>query len=182
MEWLIIVLVLMLIVSPVLWLKPKPRQKRIAGLRNTVMKAGIKVKLDKPPLNNDPGLMPSYRWPYPADYPGATFVLVREDEASNALKVFRPGWRWRIEPLRPLPAGVTERLEYLLTRLPRDAIVIESNREALKLWWDESQDGERFTSYLDDFNYLRKHLAGRPDAPAPRWQGFQHLRDGEPRE
>lgn len=182
MEWLIIVLVLLLIVSPVLWLKPNPRQKRIADLRDTVIKAGIKVKLEKPPLHGDSTLMPCYRWPYPQQYPGARFVLVREDEATEALKVFRPGWRWRVEPLRPLPSGVADRLAYLLTRLPRDAVVVESDRDALMLWWQESQDGERFASYLDDFSYLRKHLAGRPDDTSTRWQGFQHLRDGEPRE
>lgn len=172
MEWLLIIVLMLLIISPVMWLRPTPRQKRLVRLRDVAIKAGVKVKLEKPPLHDVTTSMPCYRWTYPPQHPGPRFLLVRSAEASASLKEFRPGWRWRIEPLRPLPEAVDYRLGELLTRLPQDALVIESDRNALTLWWWESQGGERFASYLDDFGFLCQQLAGRPDQPAPRQVGF----------
>ncbi len=163
MTWLFILLVLLLVVSPVMWLKPSPRQRRVSALRTAAIKTGLTVKLEKPPLHGIETAMPAYRWRYPQDRPGPDFVLVRDDHASAALKSFAHGWRWRREPLRPLPEALESRLKALLERLPQDAIVVESHRHALALWWWESQDFSRFSTYLEDFVALRDGLAGRPD-------------------
>lgn len=163
MEWLIIVLVLMFVIAPVMWLKPSPRQARVSRLRTAATQEGVTVKLAKPPLHEVRGTMPSYRWTYPPQRPGPRFMLVRNEKASEALKTFRPGWRWRIEPLRPLPAAAEDHLVTLLERLPQDALVLESDREALTMWWYESQQGERFVAYAQNFAALRDALAGRPD-------------------
>jgi len=165
MAWLIILVSVMLVISPALWLKPNPRQKRVARMRTAMNRAGVTVKLGRPPLHDIKGVIPHYRWPYPPQQPGPDFMLVRDTEAGPALKPFRHGWYWRFEPLRPLPAGAEAPLEALLTRLPLDALVLESNRTALGLWWWESQDAERFSRYLKDFTALRDALAGHPDYP-----------------
>lgn len=166
MTWLFIMLVLLLVVSPVMWLKPSPRQRRVSALRTAAIKTGLTVKLENPPLHGIETAMPAYRWRYPQDRPGPDFVLVRDDHASAALKSFAHGWRWRREPLRPLPEALESRLKELLERLPQDAIVVESYRHALALWWWESQDFSRFSTYLEDFVSLRDGLAGRPDDSA----------------
>lgn len=163
MVWVVILLVLMLMVAPVLWLKPSPRQRRIVPLRNAAAKAGVKVVLEKPPLHGIDTAMPGYRWHYPVDAPGPRFVLVRASEASDVLKPSVADWRWRVEPLRPLSEAARMPLEALLTRLPQDALVIESNEYAITLWWWESQTAERFLSYADDFRRLRDALAGHAD-------------------
>ncbi|MGQ4880495.1 preprotein translocase subunit YajC [Billgrantia sp. LNSP4103-1] len=163
MVWIGILLVLMLMVSPVLWLKPSPRQRRIIPLRNAAVKAGVKVVMEKPPLHGEQTAMPGYRWSYPTDTPGPSFLLVRASEASDVLKRYVADWRWRIEPLRPLPEAARKPLEALLTRLPQDALVIESNEDSITLWWWESQTAERFQTYLDDFRRLRDALAGHAD-------------------
>lgn len=107
--------------------------------------------------------MPGYRWTYPGDTPGPRFVLVRVSESSDILKPYLADWRWRIEPLRPLPEAAQKPLEALLTRLPQDALVIESSEYSLTLWWWESQTAERFLTYVDDFRQLRNALAGHAD-------------------
>lgn len=165
MSWLIILFVVALAVSPVMWLKPSPRQRRLAKLRNRATQAGVKVELAEPPLHAAGKQMPSYRWRYPQNLPGPHFVLVREEVASSVLKPFRHGWRWRTEPLRGLPDDAMQRLDSLLARLPQDAMVLESQRSALVLWWYESQAAERFASYLSDFEALRSELEGHPDEP-----------------
>ncbi|PXX99732.1 preprotein translocase subunit YajC [Halomonas sp. LBP4] len=165
MTWLIILFVLMLVVSPVMWLRPSPRQRRVADLRSEAMKTGLSIKLEAPPLHDTRTAMPAYRWHYPQERPGPDFVLVRDSESADSLKPYAHGWRWRKEPLRPLPEALEERFRGLLSRLPRDALVIESNHRALTLWWWESQDFSRFATYLEDFTALRDGLAGRPDDP-----------------
>ena len=163
MEWLLIVFVVMLVAAPVMWLQPSPRQKRQMQLRNRAREHGVEVKIEPPPLHHFKGAMPAYRWRYPVDEPGPDFLLVREGEASEALEPYHSGWRWRIAPLRPLPDEVNHRLKALLERLPQDALVLQSNETALILWWWESQTGERFASYVDEFRRLRDDLRGRAD-------------------
>ncbi|WP_254275278.1 preprotein translocase subunit YajC [Halomonas sp. 3H] len=165
MAWFFILFALMLVISPVMWLKPSPRQRRIADLRSQVMRAGVSVKLESPPLHGIKTAMPVYRWHYPQERPGPDFLLVRDSHAADALKPFAHGWRWRHEPLRPLPAPLETRLRSLLGRLPQDALVVESGARALGLWWHESQGFERVSTYLEDFQALRDGLAGRPDDP-----------------
>jgi hypothetical protein len=165
MVWAMIGLVLLLMVAPVMWLKPSPRQRRIVPLRNAAAKAGVKVKLEAPPLHGFGTAMPGYRWHYPVDSPGPRFLLVRDSEASDALKPYVAGWRWRIEPLRALPASAREPLEALLMRLPQDALVVESSEAGITLWWWESQGAERFQTYVADFRRMRDALAGRADRP-----------------
>ena len=165
MIWLIILLTMFLVISPVIWLKPNPRQKRVGSLRNAAMQTGLKVTLRVPPLHGEKTPMPAYRWPYPPRQPGPDFMLVRDSHAAEALKPFAHDWRWRKEPLRPLPEALEARLKRLLERLPQDALVVESEADALTLWWQESQGFARFSTYLEDFEALRDGLAGRPDDP-----------------
>ncbi|MDR5899757.1 preprotein translocase subunit YajC [Halomonas vilamensis] len=165
MEWLLIVFVLMLVAAPVMWLQPSPRQKRQMQLRKRAREHGVEVKIEPPPLHYFKGTMPAYRWRYPMDEPGPDFLLVREEEASEELASYHSGWRWRIAPLRPLPDEVDFRLKALLERLPQDAVVLQSNEAALILWWWESQTGERFVTYVEDFQQLRDGLRGRADRP-----------------
>ncbi|MBR2514999.1 MAG: preprotein translocase subunit YajC [Halomonas sp.] len=174
MEWLIIVLILMFVIAPVMWLKPSPKQKRQMALRERARKQGVTIKMDKPPLHHFRGTMPAYRWYYPQDAPGPTFVLLREGSASEALELYHAGWRWRIAPLRTLPDNATEPFKALLERLPQDALVIESTPRSLTLWWWESQNAERFSTYLDDFRQLKSALGGLSDKPVSKPLGTQY--------
>ena len=165
MDWLIIVFILMLVIAPVMWLKPSPRQKRQQVLRSQISKQGVSIKLEKPPLHHFRGTMPAYRWHYPPQEQGPDFLLVRDSNASEALTSFHAGWRWRIAPLRPLPDTATAALKTLLERLPQDALVVQSTRFALTLWWWESQTAERFATYLPEFQQLIEALKGHADKP-----------------
>lgn len=168
MVWLVIIVTLLLLVAPVMWLKPSPRQRRVVPLRNAAAGAGVKVGQERPPLHGMQSTMPSYRWTYSSDAPGPRFVLVRSSEASDMLKPYVVDWRWRIEPLRSLPEAARESLEALLMRLPQDALVVESSESAITLWWWESQTAERFLTYAEDFTRLRTALAGHADRRDPK--------------
>ena len=132
---------------------------------------GIAVRFAKPPLHAPPGGLVSYRWRYPQAEPGPLFVLVRDEYASEALKPFIEGWRWRIEPLRPLSREARHCLEQALAVLPEDALVLESERIHLALWWGESLEVEAFAAPQVALMAARDALAdprqskGAPSAP-----------------
>lgn len=142
--WLVILFTMLAIVSPVLWLRPSRHDQRLGRLRQQAGQAGIEVKFAKPPLHSQPGGMISYRWAYARDRSGPVFLLVRDAYASEVLKPFMAGWRWRIEPLRPLASDTQRLLQQALAQLPEDALVVESDRRYLTLWWSESLDETRF--------------------------------------
>ena len=123
--WLVTLFAMLAILSPVMWLRPSRRDRRLGELRQQARQKGVGVKFAKPPLHSPPPGLVSYRWSYSQSRPGAYFVLVREEHASEALKPLSAEcreWRWRIEPLRPLPASLAARLEEELARLPEDAV------------------------------------------------------------
>ncbi|QFT85878.1 hypothetical protein FIU88_12920 [Halomonas sp. THAF12] len=168
MIWLIIAVVVGLIFAPAMWLRPSPREQRATTLREAARQDGIQVRLDPSPLHQDDRRRPAYRWAYPPRRPGPDFMLMRDVVASDALKPFVEGWRWRKEPLHELPAAVRCHFEALLARLPADALAVESSAEALILWWDESLEREAFQPVAADMAELRDGLAGRPDRPERR--------------
>lgn len=170
--WLVTLLALMAILSPMLWLRPSPRDKRLITLRQHAGQAGIAVKFTESPLYDPPGGLISYRLAYPPQRPGPHFLLVRDAYASAALKPAYNGWRWRIEPLRPLTDEANQRLAQALEHLPEDALVLESTRMALSFWWGESLTVEQFTQRIEALIALREALAGRHEkagGPSPRF-------------
>lgn len=160
--WLVTLFVFLAMLSPIMWLRPSRRDRRLGLLRQHARQAGIGVKFAKPPLHAPPGGLVSYRWSYAQTQPGPVFLLVREDYASEALKPFIEGWRWRVEPLRPLSSEARQSLLKALASLPEDALVLESERVYLTLWWGESLDIEEFTDCQAALATVRDALSGSP--------------------
>ncbi|MFG6159966.1 preprotein translocase subunit YajC [Halomonas sp. 1390] len=181
MVWLLIIAIVALVFAPVMWLKPSPSQRRMGKLRTAARQADVTVRLEAPPLHGSRGPMAAYRWSYPQQQPGPDFVLVREEAASASLKPFREGWRWRVEPLRALPAEAVERLEEALVSLPGDALVLESGSHALTLWWGESLSVEALSPLLARLTALRDALSGRPDRPGRDRPGHEARAPSMPR-
>ncbi|MCG7602031.1 preprotein translocase subunit YajC [Halomonas sp. McH1-25] len=157
--WLVTVLAMLAVLSPVLVLRPSRRDQRLGGLRQHARQAGIGVKIAKPPLHDPPGGLVSYCWRYPQAHPGPLFLLVRDAYASAALKPFDTEWRWRIEPLKPLSQDSAAALARLLASLPEDALIVESERGALTLWWGESLSLEAFETCDKAMGEVRDRLA-----------------------
>lgn len=165
MEWLIIGFIVMMVISPVMWLKPSPRQHRHRQLREMARHKGVEVARQEAPLHLVRGKMPAYRLRYPGEFPGPDFVLVRDAFASTALARYTDGWRFRIAPLRPLPEAAQARLAALVALLPDDVLMVQSNEAALTLWWGESGTAEDFSPCVDAAAALRDTLSGYADRP-----------------
>jgi hypothetical protein len=165
MKWVIMVVILMMVISPVMWLKPSPRQRRHTQLRAMARSKGVEVARQEVPLHGVKGKMPAYRLRYPGEYPGPDFVLVRDAVASAALARYTDGWRFRIAPLRPLPEAAKVQLEALVALLPDDVLMVQSSEVALTLWWLESGTAERFAPCVEAAATLRDTLSGYADRP-----------------
>ncbi|MCW4151487.1 preprotein translocase subunit YajC [Halomonas sp. 18H] len=165
MLWLMILFVVGLVFAPAMWLRPSKRQQRVMGLREQARELGIAVRVESSPLHDVGKPLPAYRWRYPLQQPGPDFLLVRDVVASESLKAFQAGWRWRVEPLRDLPASALEQLGALLAELPEDAVVVESGAACVTLWWDESGSTDSLARLDERISRLRDQLAGRPDYP-----------------
>lgn len=163
--WLVTLFAVLVMLSPVLWLQPSRREQRLGQLRQYAAQVGVEVKLAKPPLHSTPGGLISYRWGYASTRPGPIFLLVRDAHASDVLKPFIAGWRWRIEPLRPLTSDTQRRLQHALASLPEDALIVESDRHRLTLWWGESLDQASFVTCQQALAAVREAL------PAPVMNG-----------
>lgn len=165
MEWLIIGFIVMMVISPVMWLKPSPRQQRHTQLRAMARQNGVEVVKQEAPLHLIKGPMPAYRLRYPGESPGPDFVLVRDAVASPALARYADGWRFRIAPLRPLPKAAQDKLAALVALLPDDVLMVQSSEIALTLWWWESSTAEGFAPCIEAAVVLRDSLSGYADRP-----------------
>lgn len=168
MGWLIMVAAVLMVISPVMWLKPSPRQRRQSRLREMARQRGVEIARREAPLHLVREKMPAYRLRYPDEHPGPDFVLVRDRVASAALDRYCHGWRFRIAPLRPLPASAQQTLEALVSTLPGDVLVVQSSAAALTLWWWESATADGFAPSIKDAAALRDDLSGYADRPDAR--------------
>lgn len=163
MLWLMILLVVGMVFAPAMWLRPSARERRLGRLREAAARVDVSVRLEDGPLHGNGDKLAAYRWFYPALRPGPGFLLVREAHASASLKSYVAGWRWRVEPLRPLSPQVNALFARLLKQLPDDAVVVQSSDKALTVWWDESLEAEDFVRFAAPASALRDVLQGNPD-------------------
>jgi hypothetical protein len=63
MAWLIFLCFLVVMISPVMWILPSGRRRRVAARRSAVMEGCISVRLKRPPWHNEAGVMQAYHWP-----------------------------------------------------------------------------------------------------------------------
>ncbi|WP_051234015.1 hypothetical protein [Halomonas halocynthiae] len=163
MTWLVIAGIMAMLVAPLMWLKPSPRQKRLVALRAEARRLGIEVKLETSPAHQAKELVAAYRWLYPVQRPGPDFMLVSPYLASPALKTFSDGWCWRTEPLRPLPDTAQRLLNSLPEHLGDSVLAIGSSRSVLTLWWEETLSAPELSAFVEPLTELRDALENCPD-------------------
>ncbi|GAB2784980.1 hypothetical protein GCM10027040_08870 [Halomonas shantousis] len=158
--FLIILFAMLVMLSPVLWLRPSRRESRLGTVRQEAKARGTEVRFENPPLANAPGGVVAYRWYYPQATPGAKFVAVRNAVASEQLETFTSGWRWRQAPLPPIDSRRRKAVAATLDDLPEDALLLESSSRSLTLWWGESLEPEAAGAMITQMQALMTLLAG----------------------
>ncbi|WP_110691612.1 preprotein translocase subunit YajC [Salinicola halophyticus] len=150
----------LLILSPMVWLRPSRCEATRGQLRRYVKANGGELNFTKAPMAMPNIALMGYRLRYPGTASGSDFTLVRNEVASGALEAATDQWRWRQAPLPSLDAERREALEQWLDRLPADALIVESGKHTLCVWWQEAMGLERFQQDWASWLAMRDTLAG----------------------
>ena len=165
MTYLLILLILALIISPLLWFRQSPRQKMITEMRRLASSRGLRVRLvHAPDAREGEGRL---------EYAGYTLLWVPDSSPSPFSRMEKwllvrgtrrgghspwENWQWlgheANDRLQPVIGAV-------LAALPTDVIAVEVNREGVAIVWQER--GE--LADIDRIDTQLKHLrsAIRPD-------------------
>lgn len=155
-----LLIAILLMLSPMVWLRPSRGETLRGQLRRYVKANGGELNFTKAPLALPNVALTGYRLRYPGTASGSDFTLIRNEVASDALEAATAQWRWRQAPLPPLDAERLRSLEQWLEALPKDALVVESNRHTMCVWWQEAMSLEDFQQDWANWLAMRDRLAG----------------------
>lgn len=155
-----LLIAVLLMLSPMVWLRPSPGESRRGALRRYVKANGGELNFTKPPLALPNVALTGYRLRYPGTEGGSDFTLVRNEVASEALDAATSQWRWRQAPLPRLDAERQQALVQWLETLPADALIVESGKHTMCVWWQEGMSLEGFQQDWASWLMMRDQLAG----------------------
>ena len=141
MVWLLIILCIAVIVSPLMWMKSSPRQQRIKRFRDMARKHSLKVSLQRRPeaRESETRLDAVCYWcPWGADVKPKHWVLHRY--SNRGWQSSWQDWHWfKAEASIEWLACV----EDVLSVLPENVSAIVVDSTGIGMFWDES--GEQST-------------------------------------
>lgn len=155
-----LLIAILLMLSPMVWLRPSRGESRRGALRRYVKAHDGELNFTKPPLALQNIALTGYRLRYPGTTGGSDFTLVRNEAASDALAPATTQWRWRQAPLPRLDSERLHALEQWLDTLPADALIVESGKHTMCIWWQEAMNLERFQQDWATWLAMRDTLAG----------------------
>lgn len=136
--WLPVIIILfavVLVVGPVMWLKPSERDRRLASLRSGAAKSGLTVQMMPLPAALGEGSAAVYirRW---EDRRRLQTGWVLEQQRVEHEMHFSGRWDWRNG--REAPEAAREPLRTMLLDLPADACAVISTESGLGIQWRET--------------------------------------------
>lgn len=154
-SWLPIVIILfavILVIGPVMWLKPSSRDKKLAGLRQRAASSGLKVQIQPLPESQGAGNAAVYfsQWRNPRRLQsGWALELQRMSHELN----FDGDWDWRKK--REAPEAAKPSLKELIAMLPTDATAIFANDAGLGVQWHERSGEKGLDAILHGLSAVR---------------------------
>lgn len=130
--WLVMGLVLCMLLGPILFLKPSPRQQRLAQLRARAPKLGLKIHMTQ--LGGEERAV--YQLPWPAGkerYAGPDWCLERKAYIHD-IHICQY-WYW-VESSAP-ESAVIHVLTAQLPHLPDSINGVAADRKGLSCYWNE---------------------------------------------
>lgn len=152
MSYFIILLVIALMLAPIFWIMPSPRQKRQTQMRQQAMAMGFQVKIAPLPQTHrdtvrqvapSPGVV--YRLPWANGRPVREpfqHVLVRNDNLQAAVGTIE----------------LYELLTSTLQSLPEDIVAFEYASSGISIYWRERGGAERLPALHQQLLDIRAQL------------------------
>lgn len=137
MKYILILIVLALIISPIVALRSSPRQKKLEALRRLAQSHGIGVKLARrPDARDDETALDSvsYRLPWGQEAPDDIRSWTLVQNSGRGMEAEWPGWRWF---KGPAPASMIAALDEVVAMLPAGVSGLKVDSSGLALYWDE---------------------------------------------
>lgn len=157
--WLVMVFIALVVVGSVMWVRPSPRDQKLAKWRRDAIMAGLKVRmqtLKAEPKNSgirDDVEGISYEWfnPEPNKTDTTTWVIVKTDAW---LKDGLPqGWSWYAQEVDIDPAKIAQ----IIQALPMEVNAIERTPISSRVIWNESGkdfDAKALKEYLQNLQAI----------------------------
>lgn len=159
MIYLLIVLMVALVLSSLMWIRPSPRQKHLAQMRSAALAQGLQVQLSTAPdARPGEGRLDYALYLLPRRNDGPTppdWLLVKGSRRGDPSPW--PEWRWLD---KAAPVVYQQPIAEALLRLPEDAVGLVSNRRGVGLYWQERSDLEAVQSIGKTLLALRSGLSG----------------------
>ena len=149
MNYLIIFIVMALVLSPVFWMMPSPRQKRQMALRQRAMSLGFSVKVCDLPQ--------SYRAKVRQEPPeqGVCYLLPwRKPGAKAGLFHFIAVRQAQADPTMNEPVAIELMLSKTLAALSDQAIALEYSSAGVAVYWRERGDVEQVEQFYQRLKTL----------------------------
>ena len=155
MSYLIIVIVVMLVLSPVFWIMPSPAQKRQMQLRQQAMTLGFMVKITDLPQSHrakvrkekvEQGVAYRLPWEVKRKHPQGGEYLLMRDTAETPSGLDNSNFSRQMHLL----------MQDTLLQLPNSVVALEYAAPGLALYWREHGDVELISSLYQQLIELRR--------------------------
>ena len=137
MTWLLIVLAVAVVLSPLMWFRQSPRQKLITDLRRSASALGLQVSLHRrPDAREEETRLETvcYRLPWLSDNCRQDLVIHRHSSRGWDGPA---GWLWTLAQAAPEWDAV---LLDVLPQLPAGVSAVVANSAGLGVIWNERED------------------------------------------
>ena len=158
MIYIAIALACLLVIGPVMWMRPSPAQKRQTRLRLRARALGLEVRLTPMPQARRPRVRQEaplqgvvYRLPV-FDRRAVVAVehrIVREQAAAP----------WETDSEQPLPTALQIALDKVAGAVPQDVAAIEIMPQGPAVYWLEKGDEETVVELFNHLQSLRAAMA-----------------------
>ncbi len=153
MTWLLIVLGVAIVLSPLMWFRQSPRQKLITELRRSASGSGVQVTLHRrPDAREDETRLETvcYRLPWINGDCRQSWVLHRY--SSRGWDSVCPGWLWTINQASPKWDAL---LPDLVLGLPAGVSAIVASDAGIGVIWDERDNADDLQNIVDKLKKLQ---------------------------
>lgn len=152
--WAIVLLCILMVVGSVVWVRPSPRDKKLATWRRDAIVAGIKVRLDtlkaepkESGIREDvPGISYILYNPAPDKNDSLTWAVVKAQGWLN--EGLPDGWSWHT---KAVPSKAAE-VALLLAAAPINIVGLERTPHSSRVMWGEDGvvfDAQALKAYLE---------------------------------
>ena len=155
MSYLIIAVVVLMVLSPVFWIMPSPRQKRQMQLRQQAMSLGFMVKIADLPQQHrakvrkekvEQGVTYRLPWEVKRKHPEGIEYLLMRDPGETPSGFDGSGFGQQMQVL----------MQDALQQLPDSVVALEYAGPGLALYWREHGDAELVNGLYQQLGELRK--------------------------